>query len=237
MRVFIVYAHHEPSSFNGAMVRTAQSALTAAGHLVRVTDLYAAEFDPVSDRRNFTSVADPSRLDQQVEERLAAAAGGFAPAVAEEMEKLAWCDLLILQFPVWWMGMPAIMKGWIDKVFALGVAYGGGRWFDHGRLAGKSAMLSLTVGGGAEAYSPDGLYGPVDLITHPINHGVLAFTGFSVIEPFIVYGPGRMSVGERAATLARYTGFLERIEQAPRLPQLASAEFDGFVRRLPAETR
>jgi NAD(P)H dehydrogenase (quinone) len=231
MRVFIVFAHHEPSSFNGAMVRAAKRRLLTAGHEVMLSDLHLMAFDPVSDRRNFNSVANPARLDQQVEERRAAAEGGFVPAIAAEIEKLLWCDLLILQFPVWWMGMPAIMKGWIDKVFALDIAYGGGRWFDRGRLSGKSAMLSLTVGGDADAYSRDGLYGPIDLITHPINHGVLGFTGFSVIEPFVVYGPGRMSEADRIATLADYADFVGRIEQAPRLPQLRSEEFDGFVCR------
>jgi len=147
MRALIVYAHHEPSSFNASMRDVARSRLTADGHHVRVSDLYAMGFDPVSDRRNFTTIANAERLDQQEEERLASTANGFAKDVAREIEKLLWCDLLILQFPVWWMGPPAILKGWIDRVFALGVAYGGGRWFDRGRLSGKSAMLAITVGG------------------------------------------------------------------------------------------
>ena len=70
MRVLIVHAHHEPSSFNGAMTREAAAALAAAGHEVVVSDLYAMGFDPVSDRRNFTSVADPAALKQQAEETL-----------------------------------------------------------------------------------------------------------------------------------------------------------------------
>src|SRR5437868_5639224 len=111
MRVLIIYAHHEPTSFNGGMLDVARSTLTAAGHELCVSDLYAMGFDPVWDRRNFTTIANPIRLDQQEEERLASAVDGFAADVAAEIEKLAWCDLLILQFPVWWMGPPAIMKG------------------------------------------------------------------------------------------------------------------------------
>jgi len=59
MNVFLINAHAEPQSFNGAMFRTAQATLRVAGHTVTVSDLYAMKFDPVSDRRNFTSVKDP----------------------------------------------------------------------------------------------------------------------------------------------------------------------------------
>lgn len=212
MRVLIVYAHHEPSSFNGAMLRAAHETLGAGGHEVRVSDLYAMGFDPVSDRRNFLAAANRDRLDQQDEERFAADNSGFADDIAAEMEKVRWCDLLILQFPLWWMGLPAILKGWIDRVFTVGFAYGGARWFDRGRLAGRQAMLSLTVGGPDAAYADGGLYGPIDAILRPLNHGVLSFVGFSVLEPFIVHGPKRLDPAARAAELGRFRSRLLAIE-------------------------
>ncbi|HXJ42731.1 MAG TPA: NAD(P)H-dependent oxidoreductase, partial [Bryobacteraceae bacterium] len=125
MRFLIIHAHHEPRSFNGAMTRQAVAALTVAGHEVVVSDLHTMDFDPVSDRRNFTAVKDPSRLKQQTEEEHASANGGYAHELQAEMDKLDWCDTLIFQFPIWWLGMPAILKGWIDRVFAVGRAYGG----------------------------------------------------------------------------------------------------------------
>ncbi|AZO28938.1 NAD(P)H-dependent oxidoreductase [Mesorhizobium sp. M1B.F.Ca.ET.045.04.1.1] len=73
MRIFIVHAHPEPYSFNGALTRAAQGALSAAGHEVVVSDLYAMGFNPVSDRRNFTTVRDPNYYRQQSEEANAAA--------------------------------------------------------------------------------------------------------------------------------------------------------------------
>lgn len=205
MRVLIVLAHPEPASFNAAMADAAVSALAAAGHEVRLSDLHAMAFDPVSDRRNFTTVANADRLDQQVEEGFAALNHGFEPSLQIEMDKLAWCDLLILQFPLWWLGMPAILKGWIDRVFAAGRAYGGGRWFAGGCFRGKTALLSLTVGGGEASYSPEGHYGrPVADILYPISHGILAFTGFAVADPYVVHAPGRMSDGERRNVLIHY---------------------------------
>jgi NAD(P)H dehydrogenase (quinone) len=148
MRVFIVHAHHEPQSFNGAMTREAEAALRSAGHEVVISDLYAMNFDPVSDRRNFVTVKDPARLRQQTEEAYAAEHEGFAPDIQAEMDKLFWCDALILQFPLWWFGLPGILKGWVDRVFASGGRiYGGGKWYDRGVFAGKRAMCSLTIGG------------------------------------------------------------------------------------------
>src|SRR5262245_58457416 len=127
MRIFIVHAHHEPTSFNGAMTREATVSLPAAGHEVVVSDLYAIGFDPVSDRRNFLTVKAPERLKQQDEEAYASERDGFAADIQAEMDKLVWCDVLILQFPLWWLGLPAILKGWVDRVFAVGRAYGVGK--------------------------------------------------------------------------------------------------------------
>ncbi|HEX7113138.1 MAG TPA: NAD(P)H-dependent oxidoreductase [Mizugakiibacter sp.] len=215
MRVFIVHAHPEPSSFNAAMTREAVAALRDAGHEVAVSDLYAMGFDPVSDRRNFLTVRDPQRLKLQAEEEFASAHDGYVPELQAEMDKLVWCDLLILQFPLWWLGMPAIMKGWIDRVFAVGRAYGGGRYFGRGVFAGKHALCALTIGGSAEAYSDAGMYGPLAPILFPIQHGILGFVGFTVHEPFVVHAPARIDEAARAAHLARYREYLRSITATP----------------------
>ena len=88
MKVFIVHAHAEPKSFNGALFRTAQETLRSAGHTVMVSDLYAMKFDPVSDRRNFTTVQNAEFFKQQLEEMHATQTGGFAPDVEAELRKL-----------------------------------------------------------------------------------------------------------------------------------------------------
>jgi NAD(P)H dehydrogenase (quinone) len=229
MRHFIVHAHHEPSSFNAAMTREAVAALTGAGHEVIVSDLHAMGFDPVSDRRNFRTVKDPRRLKQQEEEAHASQAAGFVPELQAEMDKLAWCDVLIFQFPVWWLGMPAILKGWVDRVFAAGRAYGGGRYFDKGVFNGKRAMCSVTVGGPAPAYSDVGIYGPMDAVLFPIHHGILSFVGFDVVEPFIVHGPARAGTAERASWLERYRDRVLTLREAPTLPMPSTAHYDGLV--------
>ncbi|MBX9647046.1 MAG: NAD(P)H-dependent oxidoreductase [Xanthobacteraceae bacterium] len=229
MRILIVHAHHEPTSFNSAMTRQAMEVLAAAGHEVVVSDLYAMGFDPVSDRRNFTTVADSGRLRQQDEEALASASGGFVPELQAEMDKVDWCDVMIFQFPIWWLSLPAILKGWVDRVFAVGRAYGGGRFFDSGRFVGKRAMCSLTVGGPAEVYSDVGVYVSIDQILFPIHRGVFAFTGFTVIEPFVVYGPNRIAEDERRTYLTRYRQRLLSLDTAPVLTSPIGADFQRLV--------
>lgn len=229
MRVFIVHAHHEATSFNNAMTQTAQTALLAANHEVVVSDLYAMGFDPVSDRRNFTTVNNPQRLKQQDEEAYASEHHGYTAELQSEMDKLVWCDALIFQFPLWWLGLPAILKGWVDRVFAVGRAYGGGRYFDRGVFAGKRAMCAVTVGGPAAAYSDIGVYGPMPAILFPIQHGILHFVGFTVVEPFVVYAPARISHDERVMHLARYRERLLDIDQAPIIAGVRTANYDGMV--------
>jgi NAD(P)H dehydrogenase (quinone) len=229
MRFFIVHAHHEPTSFNAALTQEAVAALTAAGHEVQVSDLHAMGFDPVSDRRNFRTVKDPERLKQQNEEAHASEHGGYTPQLQAEMDKLAWCDVLIFQFPIWWLGLPAILKGWVDKVFAVGRAYGGGRYFDGGVFAGKRAMCSLTVGGPEPVYTDIGIYGPMESILYPIHHGIFGFAGFTVIEPFVAYAPARISQKEREAYLASYRQRLLNLDAAPTLSGPKLADYEGMV--------
>jgi NAD(P)H dehydrogenase (quinone) len=228
MRVFIVHAHPEPQSFNGAMTQTAEEALLSAGHEVLISDLYAMEFNPVSDRRNFVTVHDPFYYRQQAEEAHAAQVDGFAKDIRGEMDKLFWCDALILQFPLWWFGLPAILKGWVDRVFASGGRiYGGGKWYDNGVFAGKRAMCSITIGGPASLYSAQGLNGPIASTLFPIHHGMLSFTGFTVVEPFIVHAPARVGQDERTAHLRRYRDRVLGLLTAPTINYPKLSDYDS----------
>ena len=97
-------------------------------------------------------------------------------------------DLLILQFPMWWYSTPAILKGWIDRVFAFGVTYDFGRTWNHGVMKGKRAMLSLTTSAPASSFMPDGRNGDLERLLWPIHAGVLALSGYEVLAPFTAHG-------------------------------------------------
>lgn len=221
MNVFIVYAHAEPDSFNSAALHVAISALEDAGHAVEVSDLYAMGFDPVSGRHNFTGAFDTDYFKQQAEETHASETGGFAPDIEAELEKIEACDLMIWQFPLWWFGLPGILKGWVDRVFVMGRVYGQGRIYEDGVFRGKRAVLSLTTGGPAAVYTPDGRNGDIDAILRPIQRGMLQFTGFGVLAPHIVFGPAHLDDEERMAALMGWRSRLAGVfEEGPIDPGL-----------------
>ena len=120
MKVLIVFAHNEPRSFNAAMKDEAVRVLQDEGHEVVVSDLYAMNFNPVASAADFGSRADPDYLVYALEQRNAFKAGTLAPDIAAEVDKVKWADLIVFNFPIYWYGMPAIMKGWIDRVLVSG---------------------------------------------------------------------------------------------------------------------
>jgi len=204
VRVLIVYAHPEPASFNAAMKDASVETLVAAGHSVVVSDLYAQGFNPVAGTADFTSRADPDRLDVGTEQAHAARTSGFAPDVQAEIDKLLAADLLILQFPFWWYSVPAILKGWIDRVFAYGVAYDFGRTWDRGVFRGRRAMLSFTTSAPPTSSLPDGRNGDLERTLWPLHAGVLALCGYDVLQPFVAHAVRWIDAPGREAILAAY---------------------------------
>jgi NAD(P)H dehydrogenase (quinone) len=202
--VLIVYAHPEPRSFNGSMLGVATQALVAKGHTVRISDLYAMHFDPVVRASDFKDFDPMERLDYFAEQKRAYAAATLADDIAAEIEKVAWCDLMILQFPLYWFSVPAILKGWIDRVFVPGFAFGGGAWYERGGLVGKRAMLAMTMAAYPEMMAPDGINGLLDVNLWPIQNGVLAFCGFDVLAPFVASAVPYADTSARTAMLADY---------------------------------
>ncbi|MPM92382.1 Glutathione-regulated potassium-efflux system ancillary protein KefG [bioreactor metagenome] len=124
---------------------------------------------------------------------------------------MEWCDLMLWQFPMWWFGLPATLKGWVDRTFALGRVYDGKHLYKQGRFIGKRALLSLTTGAPESAYRPDGMNGDIAKLLYPVTHGVLPFVGFTVLPPHIVYAPAHIGEDARTEALAAYGRYLTGI--------------------------
>lgn len=201
---------------NGALLRLATEVLSTRGEVV-VSDLYRMHFNAVAGSDDFAGRSNPDFWKYQTEQVKAYAEGRLAQDIRNEQEKIAACDLLILQFPLWWFSVPAIMKGWFDRVLTPGFAYGGGRLFEQGPMRGKRAMLSLTTGGMREVFDEGGRYGNLDHMLHHVNFGVLAFCGFEVIQPFVVHAPARIPNEERETYLQTYKSRLEHLDAHPLL--------------------
>ncbi len=223
MNVLIVFAHPEPRSLNGALKDFTVQRLEAAGHAVQVSDLYAMGWKSPIDAGDSLDRDPEARFDASLDSKRAFASGRQSADIAAEQDKLRWADALILQFPLWWFSMPAILKGWVDRVYAYGFAYGVGehsdvRWgnrYGEGSMAGKRAMLLVTTGGWDSHYSERGINGPMDDLLFPIQHGILHYPGFDVLPPFVVHRTSRVDA-------ARFASIQEELGQ--RLDRLWSTE-------------
>lgn len=215
--ILIVHAHPEPRSLNGSLRDLAVAHLGARGHEVRVSDLYAMGWKASADGDDFPGREPGARLSYARASGEAFAGGGQGADVAAEQAKLLWADAVILQFPLWWFSMPAILKGWVDRVYAYGFAYGvgehgGDRWGDRygeGTLAGRRAMLSVTIGGRAPHYTARGVNGALDDVLFPIQHGILYYPGMTVMPPFAVYQSDRLTTEQWDEVAAAYRARLD----------------------------
>lgn len=224
MNALIVYAHPEPQSFNAALRDTAVDILCQQGHAVEVSDLYAMKFNPVVERSDFLTCHDKDRFNVSLEQRHAYKHGGLAPDIQSELERLQRADLLLLQFPMWWFGMPAILKGWIDRVFVSGAVYGRSAMFDSGKFRGKRAMVCVTTGAPRQAFGAEALNGDILDLLAPLHRGVLAFTGMSVLPPYVGYHVPYAGTEGRADLLCAYREHLLGVESLTPLPMPIMAD-------------
>ena len=209
VNALIVYAHPEPSSFCAAMKDTAVETLRGMGAAVQVSDLYAEAFNPVAGRHDFLEPADAVRFHYQHEQLSAASHRRFAPDIAREQARVAEADLFLFVFPLWWGGVPAILKGWFDRVLAYGFAYADGKRYEEGYFHGCRGMLGISTGGTAHRFTAGGSYGEMGQVLHGVQHCMLEYLGLESHEPFVAYAAPRVTGDERAAYLA---GWAQRIQ-------------------------
>ncbi len=105
-RALLIHCHPDPESFTAAVRDTVLDRLAAQGAETRLTDLYAERFDPALSR------SDHAAYDT----------GDLTP-IASHAENIAWADTLIFTYPTWWYGLPAVLKGWLDRTLLPGLAF------------------------------------------------------------------------------------------------------------------
>ncbi|XP_044280483.1 ribosyldihydronicotinamide dehydrogenase [quinone] isoform X2 [Varanus komodoensis] len=134
-KVLIIYAHQEPKSMNGSLKTIAVEELTKQGCSVTVSDLYEMQFEPRTTRKDIVgNLHNPEEFNYGVEAWEACKHGCLSEDLIEEQRKVKEADLVIFQFPLYWFSMPAIMKGWMDRVLVQGFAHDFPKCFDSGLL-------------------------------------------------------------------------------------------------------
>lgn len=225
MKVLWVFAHPEQASLNGSLMQEGLGILEELGHEYQVSDLYAMKWKAALDRDDYTRDTEGrfsvSRASQQ-----AFRTGTLSADIVAEQRKLEWADLIVLQFPLWWYSVPAILKGWIDRVFVKGFAYGivdpenPGRTlrYGDGPLAGKKALTILTSGSPPAALGPRGINGQLDQVLFPLLHGTLWYVGIAPLAPMCLYGADRFSDHEFASATAELRRRIEAIDDEEPIP-------------------
>ena len=157
-----------------------------------------------------------------LEQRLGVKKQSIAADIQSELAKLLWADLLILNFPVFWFSAPAMLKGWIDRVLVSGVCYGGKRFYDQGGLAGKRALVTVTLGGREHMFGEGAIHGPLEDMLRPILRGTLAYVGYDVLAPFVAWHVPYISDEARQDFLLGYEARLQGLtdEQPLVFPKL-----------------
>jgi NAD(P)H dehydrogenase (quinone) len=109
LRCLIVYCHPNPQSFSAALYQATQEALRSRGHELRCIDLYADGFEPVlSLQERLDYLPNPNAIETKVQ---------------HHVDALRWCEHIVFVFPVWFYGPPAMLKGWLERVWLPGVAF------------------------------------------------------------------------------------------------------------------
>lgn len=187
MHALIIHCHPEPRSFNGALTRVTASTLGKRGYAVTISDLYADDFDAIEHPKHYRQRADTEHFSPLTEQRSASEAARLPEDVEREIQRLQEADLVIFQFPLWWHGPPAMLKGWFDRVFVYGALYTSKRRYDCGHFLGKRAICSVTTGAPAAAFGPGARGGDMAVMMWPLLYS-LHYMGFDVLPPFFAHG-------------------------------------------------
>ncbi len=167
MKHLIIYAHPNETSLNHYIKTKVEQLLKDNKHEVRTRDLYELQLQPVL------------TLDDMGGQRK----GLIAADVKLEQDHISWADSITFIYPIWWTGMPAIMKGYIDRVFSYGFAYRYDQGIQKGLLKGKSAFIINTHGKSEEEYKQIGMDKALSLTS---DKGVYTYCGLDVIAHFFI---------------------------------------------------
>ena len=161
MTHLIIYAHPNPTSFNHAILEAAIKA--SGGHHVIVRDLYQLNFNPILEWQEFRNT-----IQHQ-----------YAEDIVEEHRYFQQAELITLIYPLWWMGFPAILKGYLDRVIAYGFAYKDGKEKSIGLLGDKRVQQFVTLGNPVEEYRQKGY---LQAFEHTLGYGLFSFCGIEKVD-------------------------------------------------------
>jgi len=141
MHVLTVLDHPDPNTFSAAVARAFMDGAQAAGHSIELADLHAEKFDPRWSLSDINADGD---------------AAGTMPDIAAEQARISRADAICMVFPLFWWGMPAMTKGWVDRVWSSGWAYGDLDDPNRSLQRPRAGVLLVSAGASSEAIRDEG---------------------------------------------------------------------------------
>lgn len=211
MNILYIYAHPNLSSFNGLLKEQALHFIQSENQGLKISDLYADHFNPVASWDDFQANSTEYNTQYFLAQQEAYQNKRLSQDITQECEKIAWANHIIFQFPLWWFSVPAILKGWFDRVLLKGFAYDAGKIFETGLLKGKTASLVLTTQSPESAYQLDGSqHATIDTFLHHIHH-TLHFVGIKTLDPFVLYAAFNLEHDQIDRIMKNYVDYLGKI--------------------------
>ncbi len=184
MNALIILCHPERNSFNGALADLAKITLEKQGYSVEIADLYGEGFAACEGPAHYTDRESTKAFSALGEQRHAYNNGSLPEDVKRHIALLEKADFVMFQFPIWWHSTPAILKGWIDRVFVSGGLYTSSKRYNRGHFKGKKTMCSATIGAPDIALGPGCRGGEIDQLFWPTQYS-LHYMGFTILSPFL----------------------------------------------------
>lgn len=211
MNILYVYAHPNPSSFNGMLKQHALDLFTKLELNIKFSNLYADNFKAIADWDDFNLDEVEIKSQYFLTQQDAYKNQKLSVDISAELTKIIWADHIIFQFPLWWFSSPAILKGWLDRVLVKGFAYDAGKIFNDGLLKGKTASLVVTTQSPESAYQTNGLHqATIDTFLHHIHH-TLHFVGIKTFAPFVTYSVFNLDAEQKEKIVKNYLTYLENL--------------------------
>jgi NAD(P)H dehydrogenase (quinone) len=177
MNILFVYAHPNPESFTASIISRLVEKAKEKNHLTEIRDLYTLKFDPILSSNDFEALR----------------SGNIPADIKIEQDLISKADVVVMVYQLWWTQFPAMLKGYIDRVFSYGFAYQFGKKGLEGMLNGKKVFLVTNTGTPTDVYENSDMFSALNKTS---NIGIFEYCGIDTIEH--IFNGGVPSINEDA---------------------------------------
>lgn len=192
MNILLIYCNPSSESYSHAIKTIITEVCSANGHEVILRDLYAMKFDPVLTMTEMEAIK----------------RGEISDEIKQEHDHIRKADLIILIYPLWWNGPPALLKGYVDRIFSYGFAYSYNEQGAVKLLTEKNIIIFTPNGTPKDIYEKNGRYSSINQAMHD---GIFRFCGMNVLAHYYFCSGRKSTLTERVTGLEEVRGIAREL--------------------------